>query len=181
MEYKGYNFYRQRTVEESGTSYFICAQYRGGCKARVIVRNDTVKARNDLTCEKDVKQAPTLTDVRAEMRVYLQEACLANLSHRLSLIRERVMASLREAHPDDALNTIPRLPSTSHTRAQATGSDAFRVIESVPTRNVAEDDRRPFLQFNVVHTVGCERSIWSPGPRSLAPLLKFRYLHRWHV
>ncbi|KAG3066372.1 hypothetical protein PI125_g23881 [Phytophthora idaei] len=68
------------------------------------------------------------------------------------------MASLREAHPDDALNMIPRLPSISiikYTRAQATGSDAFRAIENVPTRNVAEDDRRPFLQFNVVHTVGC--------------------------
>ncbi|KAG2765643.1 hypothetical protein Pcac1_g22858 [Phytophthora cactorum] len=92
------------------------------------------------------------------MRAYLQEACLANLSHLPSLIWERVMASLREAHPDDALNTIPRLPSISiikYTRAQATGSDAFRAIESVPTRNVAEDDRRPFLQFNVVHIVGC--------------------------
>ncbi|KAG3233090.1 hypothetical protein PI124_g21835 [Phytophthora idaei] len=144
MEYKGYNLYRQCTVEESGTSNFICAQYRGGCKARLIVRNDTVKARIGHTCDKDVKQAPTLTDVRAEMRVYLQEACLANLSHPPSLIWERVMASLREAHPDDAPNTIPRLPSISiikYTRAQATSSDAFRAIESVPTRNVAEDDR----------------------------------------
>ncbi|KAG2765653.1 hypothetical protein Pcac1_g22868 [Phytophthora cactorum] len=158
MEYKGYNLYRQRTVEKSGTSNFICAQYRGGCKVRLIVRDDTVKARIGHTCDKDVKQAPTLTDVRAEMRAYLQEACLANLSHLPSLIWERVMASLREAHPDDALNTIPRLPSISiikYTRAQATGSDAFRAIESVPTRNVAEDDRRPFLQFNVVHIVGC--------------------------
>ncbi|KAG6975802.1 hypothetical protein JG688_00002007, partial [Phytophthora aleatoria] len=65
MEYKGYNFYRQRTVEESVASYFICTQYRGGCRSRLIVRNDTVKVRNDHTCDKDVKQAPTLTDVRA--------------------------------------------------------------------------------------------------------------------
>ncbi|KAG2768102.1 hypothetical protein Pcac1_g20652 [Phytophthora cactorum] len=77
------------------------------------------------------------------MRVYLQEACLANLSHRLSLIRERVMASLREAHPDDALNTIPRLPSTSHTRERkpqaATHSESLRAFPPGTLRKMTAD------------------------------------------
>ncbi|KAG4223974.1 hypothetical protein PC116_g27567 [Phytophthora cactorum] len=50
MEFKDYSFYRQRYVEETGTTYFICTRYRSGCKARLIVRNNTVKARNEHTC-----------------------------------------------------------------------------------------------------------------------------------
>ncbi|KAG3200642.1 hypothetical protein PC128_g4458 [Phytophthora cactorum] len=92
------------------------------------------------------------------MRTALQEACFSNLSMPPGMMWERVMASLREAYPEETLSTIPRLPSISiikYTRTQATGSDAFRAIESIPTRNIAADDPRPFLQFSVVHTVGC--------------------------
>ncbi|ETK93860.1 hypothetical protein L915_03017, partial [Phytophthora nicotianae] len=56
------------------------------------------------------------------------EVCLANLFHPLRFIWERVIASIREAHPNEALNMIPRLVSVSiikYTRAQATDSDAF--------------------------------------------------------
>ncbi|KAG3118671.1 hypothetical protein PI124_g4084 [Phytophthora idaei] len=84
------------------------------------------------------------------MRTALQEACLSNLSMSPSMMWERVMASLREAYPEETLSTIPRLPSISiikYTRAQATGSDAFRAIESIPTRNVAADDPRPFFSL----------------------------------
>ncbi|KAE9301225.1 hypothetical protein PF008_g22816 [Phytophthora fragariae] len=164
MEHEGYSFYRQRIVEETGTTYYICSRYRVGCKARLIARDNAVRARNDHSCDEAVEaveatqEAPAITDVRAEMRTALQEASLANLSLPPSLIWVRVMHSFREAYPRATLNTIPRLPSISivkYTRTQATGSDAFRAIESVPTRNVAEDDTRPFLQFSVVHTVGC--------------------------
>ncbi|KAE9079547.1 hypothetical protein PF005_g23219 [Phytophthora fragariae] len=161
MEHEGYSFYRQRIVEETGTTYYICSRYRVGCKARLIARDNAVRARNDHSCDEAVEatqEAPAITDVRVEMRTALQEASLANLSLPPSLIWVRVMHSFREAYPRATLNTIPRLPSISivkYTRTQATGSDAFRAIESVPTRNVAEDDTRPFLQFSVVHTVGC--------------------------
>ncbi|POM65200.1 Hypothetical protein PHPALM_19124, partial [Phytophthora palmivora] len=42
-----------------------------------------------------------------------------------------------------------------YTRAQVTGSDTLRAIELAQMRNVAEDDVRLFLQFSVVHTMGC--------------------------
>ncbi|RLN89199.1 hypothetical protein BBJ28_00025969 [Nothophytophthora sp. Chile5] len=158
MEYSSYHFYCQRSVEETGTAYYICARYRAGCKARLIVRDSTVNPRNGHTCDGEDQELPAITDLRREMRVALQEACLLNLSMPPSMVWEHVMTSLREANPDTTLSTISRLPSISiikYARAQATGSDAFRAIESVPTRNVAEDDPRPFLQFNVVHTVGC--------------------------
>ncbi|KAE9337947.1 hypothetical protein PR003_g11752 [Phytophthora rubi] len=60
------------------------------------------------------------------------------------------MASFREAYPTATLNTIPRLPSISivnYSMTPATGGDAFRAIESAPTGNVVEDDRRHFLQM----------------------------------
>ncbi|OWZ11105.1 hypothetical protein PHMEG_00015926 [Phytophthora megakarya] len=56
------------------------------------------------------------------------------------------------------LRTIARLASIAiikYACTQATGSDAFRAIESTLTRNVAETDPRPFLQFSIVHTIGC--------------------------
>uniref|UniRef100_H3GZT0 MULE transposase domain-containing protein n=1 Tax=Phytophthora ramorum TaxID=164328 RepID=H3GZT0_PHYRM len=92
------------------------------------------------------------------MRSELQKPGIANLSLPPSLVWEQVMASLHEAHPNATLQTIARLPSIAiikYARTQATGSDAFRAIESSPTRNVAENDPRPFLQFSVVHTIGC--------------------------
>ncbi|KAG3013944.1 hypothetical protein PC123_g12305 [Phytophthora cactorum] len=92
------------------------------------------------------------------MRTALQEVCLSNLFMPPGMVWERVMASLPEAYPEEALSTIPRLPSISiikYTRTQSTGSDAFRAIEGIPTRNVPADDPRPFLQFSVVHMVGC--------------------------
>ncbi|KAG4238144.1 hypothetical protein PC116_g13785 [Phytophthora cactorum] len=80
----------------------------------------------------------------------LQEACLSILSMPPGMVWERVMASLREAYPEETLSTIPQLPSISiikYTRTQATGSDAFRAIESIPTRNIAADDPRPFFSL----------------------------------
>ncbi|OWY97538.1 hypothetical protein PHMEG_00031912 [Phytophthora megakarya] len=157
MEYKGYQFYRQREVVETGTTYFICSRYRAGCRARLIVRDSVVKARNSHSCDEE-EEADTTTDVRSRMRSELQKAGLANLSLPPSLVWEQVMASLHEAHPNATLRTIARLPSIAiikYGRTQATGSDAFRAIESTPTRNVAETDPRPFLQFSVVYTIGC--------------------------
>ncbi|RAW24261.1 hypothetical protein PC110_g19309 [Phytophthora cactorum] len=93
------------------------------------------------------------------------------------MVWELVMASLREAYPEETLSTIPRLPSITiikYTRTQATGSDAFRAIESIPTRNVAADDSRPFLQFSVVHTVGCgQQRYLGFGHPELVRLLRY--------
>ncbi|KAF4035939.1 hypothetical protein GN244_ATG12026 [Phytophthora infestans] len=64
------------------------------------------------------------------------------------MVWERTMSSMREAYPGAIRNTIGRVPVISivkYTRSQVTGSDAFRAIESAPTRNVAQDDPRPFL------------------------------------
>ncbi|POM69289.1 Hypothetical protein PHPALM_14436 [Phytophthora palmivora] len=156
MEHKGYNFCCKRKVEETHTSYWVCAQFRGGCKARLIIRNGTVKSCNGHTCREVA--LPKLTDVRSEMRAALQAACLSNLSTPPGMIWERIMSSLREAYPNATLSTIGRTPGISiikYTRAQVTGSDTLRAIELAPMRNVAEDDVRPFLQFSVVHTMGC--------------------------
>ncbi|POM68625.1 LOW QUALITY PROTEIN: Hypothetical protein PHPALM_15197 [Phytophthora palmivora] len=149
MEHKGYNFYCNRKVEETHTSYWVCAQFRGGRKARLIIRDGT--SRNGHTCREVA--LPELTDVRSEMRAALQAACLSNLS-----TPPGMMSSLREAYPSATLSTIGRTPGISivkYTRAQVTGSDTLRAIELAPMRNVAEDDVRPFLQFSVVHTMGC--------------------------
>ncbi|GMF14704.1 unnamed protein product [Phytophthora fragariaefolia] len=182
-------FFRQRTVLETSTTYYICSRYRADCRARLIVRDNAVTARNDHTCNEDAEaaQAPAITDVRAEMRTALQEASLADLSLPPSLVWERVMASLPEAYPTATLNTIPRLPSISivkYTRTQAIGSDAFRAIESVPIRNVSEDDRRPFLQFNVVHMdnidiLGLDIQTSFADPATRAPRSSSTARSRW--
>ncbi|ETL86327.1 hypothetical protein L917_14239, partial [Phytophthora nicotianae] len=130
MEHKGYNFYCQRKVTETNTTYWVCAQHRSGCKARLIVRDGKVRALNDHTCM--VETPPEVTDVRQEMQVALQAACLSNLALPPGMVWERTMSSMREVYQGSILNTI--------------------AIESAPTRNVAQDDPRPFLQFSVVHT-----------------------------
>ncbi|KAG1694029.1 hypothetical protein DVH05_022046 [Phytophthora capsici] len=111
------------------------------------------------------------------MRTELQKAGLANLSLPPSLMWEQVMASLQASHPTDTLRTIARLPSVAiikYARSQATGSDAFRAIESAPTRNVAKDDPRPFLQFSVAHTIGCSlRRCVGFGHPELIRLLRY--------
>ncbi|EGZ27523.1 hypothetical protein PHYSODRAFT_257161 [Phytophthora sojae] len=72
------------------------------------------------------------------MRTAHQSACLSNLSLPPGMVWQRVMASMREAYPDATLSTITRQPGISiikYTRAQVTGSDALRVIESAPLGN----------------------------------------------
>ncbi|RLN69202.1 hypothetical protein BBJ28_00020937 [Nothophytophthora sp. Chile5] len=122
-------------------------------QARLIVRDDNVKTRNDHTCGQEVPAA--VVDVRREMRSTFQAACLANLSLTVAgMVWDQVMATMRESYPDATLSAIGRLPSISiikYTRAQVTGSDALRAIESAPMRNVAPDDVRAFLQFSIVH------------------------------
>ncbi|KAG2786087.1 hypothetical protein PC116_g10991 [Phytophthora cactorum] len=44
------------------------------------------------------------------MRTALQEACFFNLSMPPGMVWERVMASLREAYPEETLSTIPPTP-----------------------------------------------------------------------
>ncbi|KAE8878915.1 hypothetical protein PF005_g22227 [Phytophthora fragariae] len=143
-------------------------------------------ARNNHTCNENVEatQAPAITDVRAEMRTALQEASISNLSLLSSLIWERVMASFREAYPTATLNTIPRLPSISivnYSMTPATGGDAFRAIESVPTGNVVEDDRRHFLQVNVAKWTAQISGVWISGPSLPSPLLELRSPHRRRI
>ncbi|RAW30873.1 hypothetical protein PC110_g12769 [Phytophthora cactorum] len=68
------------------------------------------------------------------------------------------MSIMREAYPDAIPNIGGRVPAISiikHTRNQITGSDDLRAVESTPTRTVALDDPRPFLQLSLVHTDGC--------------------------
>ncbi|KAK1948088.1 hypothetical protein P3T76_000378 [Phytophthora citrophthora] len=92
------------------------------------------------------------------MKADLQTASLANLSLPPGMVWEQVMASIRSAYPGTQLHTITRQPAIAiikYTRSQVTGNDAFRAIESVPMRNVAEYDPRPSLQFSVVHTIDC--------------------------
>ncbi|OWZ21461.1 hypothetical protein PHMEG_0003999 [Phytophthora megakarya] len=152
MEYKDYQFYRQREVVETGSTYFICSRYRAGRMARLIARDSFVKARNSHSCDEE-EEAAIITDVRSRMRTELQKAGLVNLSLPPTLVWEQVVTSLHEAHPKATLRTIARLPSIAiikYARIQATGRDAFRAIESTPTRNVAENDPRPFLQFSMV-------------------------------
>ncbi|KAG3062861.1 hypothetical protein PI125_g24458 [Phytophthora idaei] len=50
---------------------------------------------------------PPIKDARSEMRTALQKACLSNLSMPPGMVWERVMASLREAYPEETLSTIP--------------------------------------------------------------------------
>eukprot|EP00644_Phytophthora_capsici_P012332 jgi/Phyca11/18635/fgenesh1_pg.PHYCAscaffold_38_\ len=137
--------------------------------ARLIVHNDVVKARNSYSCEEEEEEAVSAIDVRSRMRTELQKAGLANLSLPPSLMWEQVMASLQASHPTDTLRTIARLPSVAiikYARSQATGSDAFRAIESAPTRNVAKDDPRPFLQF-IYYIDGTFKMLRAPFTQSL--------------
>lgn len=175
MEHNGYNYYCQRKVEETNSAYWICARYRDGCKARLIVRDGHVRPRNDHTCRDKIPQE--VTDVRLEMRLALQEACLANLSVPPGMVWEQVMTSLRQEHPGASLNTIARQPAISiikYARAQVTGGDALRAIESAPLRNVGQDDIRPFLQFSVVHTIGIgQHRLLGFGHPDLIRLLRY--------
>ncbi|OWZ20503.1 hypothetical protein PHMEG_0005060 [Phytophthora megakarya] len=152
MEYKGYPSTVKREVIETSSTYFVCSRYRAGCRARLIVRDSVVKARNSHSCDEE-EEAATIPDVCSRMRSELQKVALANLSLPPSLAWEQVMASLHKAHPKVTLRTIARLPASL---SLTTSSDAFRAIVSTPTRNVAETYPRPFLQFSAVYTIGCE-------------------------
>jgi hypothetical protein len=88
------------------------------------------------------------------------------------------MADLRRLHPHSTLHTIPKNPSISiikNTRAQATGSDVYRAIETMPTVSTSDNDPRPFLQFSVVHSVGGHlRRFLGFGHPDLVRLLWYR-------
>ncbi|KAF4028695.1 hypothetical protein GN244_ATG19613 [Phytophthora infestans] len=73
MEHTGYNFYCQSKVAETNTTNWVCARHRAGP-----VRDGKVRARNDHSCM--VETPPEVTDVRQEMRVALQAACLSSLA-----------------------------------------------------------------------------------------------------
>ncbi|ETN04024.1 hypothetical protein PPTG_23683 [Phytophthora nicotianae INRA-310] len=126
MEHKGYNFYCQRKVTETNTTYWVCAQHRSGCKARLIVRDGKVRALNDHTCM--VETPPEVTDVRQEMQVALQAACLSNLALPPGMVWERTMSSMREVYQASILNTIGRVPTIfiiKYTRGQITAVTLF--------------------------------------------------------
>ncbi|ETK97189.1 hypothetical protein L915_00233, partial [Phytophthora nicotianae] len=69
---------------------------------------------------------------------------------------------MRDAYSAAILNAIGSVPAISiikYTRSQISGSDPLRDIESTPTRSVAQDDPRPFLQSVLSVLMGVDNAI----------------------
>ncbi|KAG4240934.1 hypothetical protein PC116_g11102 [Phytophthora cactorum] len=130
MEFKDYSFYRQCYVEETGTTYVICTRYRSGYKARLIVRNNSVKARNEHTCSTHEDAPPAIKDVRSEMRTRtVRPIPRKRLAPSPDFLASQ-LSSIREPKPPEATHSEPSRAYRRGTLPQMTQDLFFSLVWS---------------------------------------------------